>query len=307
MPGSLAGQLNEIIKPQYGMKQSNNVFDRHLHTLLTSHGHHPSLLAPHIFKKAYPIDPSNYLFATKLMIAPSLGNPVFSPLNYALFLTIADGAYRDFPLTWKAPLTNYCALRYTRTLNGLGPHMRKFLTKKGMGPLPGALTPAQSDFFDLPSNPTPVDPKMNQSTQGGLIFYTPTRSDIKPYVNPLSRRNHHPTHSDRSKQINIMRYIKAYPDEGPTFSISPADYPDGAQLSASAESSHGSLPNGQSLSGTLYIIGHNNAAFASAELGISLSPQEGEYHTLSRATKQCIFWRQFLEGLGFPAPSHHHS
>jgi hypothetical protein len=65
----------------------------------------------------------------------------------------------------------------------MGPHIRNFLTKEGMDPLPGALTPAQSDFFDPPTNPTPVDPKMYQSTQGGLVFYTPTRSDVKPYVN----------------------------------------------------------------------------------------------------------------------------
>jgi hypothetical protein len=96
-----------------------------------------------------------------------------------------------------------------------------------------------------------------------------------------------------------MRYIKAYPDEGPTFSANPADYPNSAQLSASADNSHASLHNGQSLSGIVYTIGHINAAFASfasAESGISLSPQEGEYHTMSRAAKQCIFWRQFLEG-----------
>jgi hypothetical protein len=311
MPGSLAGQLNEITKPQYGMKQSNNIFDRHLHTLLTTHNYHPSLLAPHIFKKVCPVDPSNYLFANMQVDDGAIfSTSPFLTSELRSILTATYGAHKEFPLTWNAPLTSYCALRYTRTLNGswkidMGPHIRKFLTKEGMDLLPGALTPAQPDFFNLPSDPTPVSPKMYQSTQGGLVFYTPTRPDIKPYVNHLSRQNHHPTNSDRSKQIDIMRYLKAYPDDGPTFSADPVDYPDGARLSASADNSHGSLPNGQSLSGILYAIGNNNAAFASfasAEPGISLSPQEGEYHTLSRAAKQCVFWRQFLEGLGFPQP-----
>jgi hypothetical protein len=107
-------------------------------------------------------------------------------------LTTAYGAHKDFPLTWNVPLTSYCALRYTRTPNGswevdMGSHIRKFLAKEGLNPLPGALTPAQSDFFDPPTNPKPVDPKMYQFTQGGLVFYTPIRSDIKPYVNHLSR------------------------------------------------------------------------------------------------------------------------
>jgi hypothetical protein len=187
----------------------------------------------------------------------------------------------------------------------MGPHIKKFLTKEGMDPIPGALTPAQSDFFDPPTDSTPVDIKMYQSTQGGLIFYTPLRADIKPFVNHLSRQNHHPTLSDRLKQIHIMRYIKAYPEEGPRYSGNPTDYPDGARLSSSSDNSHGSLSNGQSLSGILYNMGINNAAFASfasAEGGISLNPQEGEYHTLSRTAKQCVFWRQFLEGLGFPQP-----
>jgi hypothetical protein len=76
-------------------------------------------------------------------------------------------------------------------------------------------------------------------------------------------------------------------------------------LAETADNSHGSLHNGQSLSGILYAIGHSNAAFtsyASAELSISLNPQEGEYITMSRAARQCIFWRQCLEGLGFSQP-----
>jgi hypothetical protein len=81
--------------------------------------------------------------------------------------------------------------------------MEKFLHKQGMDDLPGALTPA-----NIPTDNTPVDPVMYQSTQGGLNFYGPIRTDIKLFVNILSKRNHHPVQSDRDKQIQIMRYLK---------------------------------------------------------------------------------------------------
>jgi hypothetical protein len=97
-----------------------------------------------------------------------------------------------------------------------------------------------------------------------------------------------------------MRYLKAYPKVGPKFSSDPESYPNGVQLTVDADNSHASLPNCQDQSGIIYRIGATNAPFstyASAEPGISLSPQEGEYGTLCRAAKNTMYWRQVLEGL----------
>jgi hypothetical protein len=182
-------------------------------------------------------------------------------------------------------------------------HINKFLTKAGMDALPGALTPGLADFFDPPTDITPFDPTLYQSVQGNLIFYCLVRTDVKLFVHFLSSSNHLPTQSHRNKQIHIMRYLKSYPSVGPTFSSNPLSYPNGVQLEVDADCSHGSGPHSRDQSGILYRVGSTNAcfsSFASAESGVSLSPQEGEYGTLCRAAKNTVFWRQLLEGFGFP-------
>ena len=308
MPGLLAGQLNEITGPQYGIKQSNNLFNHHLRTQLATIDYHPSILGPHIYHKQCPLNPQNYILVN-MHVDDGAGFSTSPTLTIELkaFLSKHFGSHSAFPLTWHPELTEYCAISFTRTPDAslkadMGKYIRQLLTKEGMDLIPGSLSPALPGFFDPPTDLTPFDPVQYQSTQGGLLFANPIRHDVKTYVNHLSRSNIHPTQSDREKQIHVLRYLKEHPDEGPTFSANPVNYPNGPQLSASADNSHASLPNAQSLSGILYFIGNNNAAFssfASAEPGIALSPQQAEYETLSRAAKQCVYWQQFLNGLGF--------
>jgi hypothetical protein len=173
-----------------------------------------------------------------------------------------------------------------------------------MDDLPGALTPANPDFFYIPTDNdnTPVDPVMYQSAQGCLNFYGPIRTDIKLFVNILSKKNHHPVQSDKDKQIQIMRYLKEYPSESPTFSANPACYPDGAQISASSDLGFATLHNAHCITGNLFTVGRNNASFAacaSAEPGIARSPQEGDYLSFGRCAKDVTYWQQLLDGFGF--------
>jgi len=63
---------------------------------------------------------------------------------------------------------------------------------------------------------------------------------------------------------------------------------------------------GQSHSAHTITVGSvcaNNASFLSysaAEKGVSLSPTEGEYVSLSRAAKDLLHYRQFARDLGYP-------
>jgi hypothetical protein len=222
-------------------------------------------------------------------------------------LTDRYGHHKDFPLTWNENMEEYCGIQFVKNNDNsvkvhMGKHIRKFLSREGMDDIEGALTPALKDFFDPPSDSTPVDPIRYQAIQGSLIFYGPIRHDIKLFVNTLSKQNQSPTQSDKDKQLHIMRYLKEYPEEGPTFSANPSCYPDGPQLHGAADLGFATLFNGQSISGNLFTVGTNNASFASnasAEKGIVLSPQEGEYLSLGRCAKDIVFWQQFLDGLGF--------
>jgi hypothetical protein len=100
-------------------------------------------------------------------------------------------------------------------------HILSFLTKAEMDPIPGALTPGLADFFDPPTDLTPFDPKLYQSTQGCLIFYCLVRANIQLFVHHLSASNHHPTQSNRNRQIHVMRNLKSYPSIGPAFFSNP--------------------------------------------------------------------------------------
>ena len=308
-PGELANQLNAIDKGHYGTKQGNNLFNKANHKLLVDAGYTNTILAPHIYRKTCPDNPKNYLFVNWHVDDGAILSTSRTLLAELKKLLIAKYGYsKEFPLTWNPEIGEYCGLQFERRKDTsvkvhFGKHIRSFLQKQGMDDIPGALTPACKDFFDPPSDTTPVDPIQFQSTQGGLGFYLPIRHDIKLFVNILSKQNHSPTQSDRNKQIHIMRYLKEYPDVGPVFSADPTCYPDGAQLQARSDIGFATLGNAQCTTGNLFDIGVNNASFssyASAEPGIALSPQEGEYLGLGRCAKQVLFWQQFLEGLGFP-------
>jgi hypothetical protein len=69
-------------------------------------------------------------------------------------LTARYGHHKDFPLTWHPELKEYCGLHFVRHPNNdvkvhMEKHIKKFLHKQGMDSLPGALTPANPDFFDI--------------------------------------------------------------------------------------------------------------------------------------------------------------
>ena len=301
-------QLWEIIGAQYGLKQSNSIFTEAFRKILNTHGYSNTELAPHIYRKQCPDNPKNYLFINMhvddgafLSTSPTL------TAELKEFLTAELGSAEGFPLTWEDTIDTYLAKHFTRNTDGsmqvdMAPYIAKFLKREGMDGLPGALTPALEDFFDAPTNITLFNKDIYQTTQGGLIFLSLLRTDIKMPVNHLSSFSSNPTQSHRDKQIQIMRYILAYPDCGPRFSGDPADFPNGAQLSADVDSSHASTSTCQDRGGILFFIGNNNAPFASYAStvpGISLNPCEGEYVMMSMAAKECVFWQQFLEGLGF--------
>jgi hypothetical protein len=304
LPGPEAGQLREIVGAQYGIKQSNNIFDNDICGVLEGNGYHSEELSPHIFGKRCPLDPLNFI-AINLHVDDGA---IFSTSAFlsSEIRSILSAKYPN--MKWQDEISHYCGIDIHRLPDlsvhlDMSTHIKSFLTKAGMDPIPGALTPGLADFFDPPTDLTPFDPKLYQSVQGCLIFYCLVRADIKLFVHHLSASNHHPTQSHRNKQIHVMRYLKSYPSVGPTFSSNPLSYPNGVQLEIDCDCSHASLSGSRDQSGILYRVGSTNACFAShasAEPGVSLSPHEGEYGTMCRAAKNSVFWRQLLEGFGFP-------
>jgi hypothetical protein len=178
-----------------------------------------------------------------------------------------------------------------------------------MDNVPAALSPDIKGLFDESTDPTPLNAKaaaIFQRINGALIFYLPGRHDFKKTLTYLLTKNDKPDVSDQAKQFHLLRYIKGTPNLGPTFSSNPTDYPNGVEITSSCDSSTNAHTDGSSHQAYLLTVGRPGAttspfaSYSAKEKGVSLSPLESEYVTLSKTCKQVIHMRQFAEDLGHP-------
>ena len=307
LPSPLAGKLAEITGCCYGIKQANHEFDKDLVNILTKAGFLPTPSDHHSFHKRCPINTADSL--TLNMHVDDGWYVTCSPTLRDELKSILQQRYG--PIAFNDESTGVCGVRLTRHSNhsctlDQGPHILKFLHQSGMDLVPPALTPSTSNFFDPPSDLTPVDRTRFMRINGTLVFLLPIRHDIRKEVIHLCTRNSAPTQSDLSKQVHLLRYLKSCPNLGPTFSTNPSAFKTGVTLRAAADSSHACHPDGHSHSAYTIQIGTVNAPFvvhSSAETaGIALSPCEAEYLALGRCAKDVVFFRQFASDIGFPQP-----
>lgn len=301
-------RLAEIVGSVYGIKQANNIFDKDFTALLSTNGYHPTDEDPHTFTKRCPLDPSDYLHVN-VHVDDGQYAGTSDHLVQELQSILRKRYGADVP--FNPVSTGICGVRLTRHSNNnitldMGNHIIKSLLPKcGMDKVPPALTPSLPGFFDPPLDTTPTDSKEFQSANGCLIHLLPIRYDIRKEVIHLCSRNQSPTKSDRTKQIQVLRYLKGCPLLGITFSADPAHFPSGVTITGSSDSSHAChTADGKSHSAHIISIGFNNAPFStysSAEpANISVSPCESEYVALSRLSLNVIFFRKFATSLGYP-------
>ena len=310
-PAPRANSWAELLRPVYGLKQSNHIFDYGLGNLLMSNAWMPTPSDPYTFRKVCPHDPTDFL---------------------AINLHVDDGSYMGCSASLRNELQQLLLTRYgpdlvfqlgdcgicgvessTSTDGSVSLHMTKyivdFLHTAGMDLVPGALTPSVTAGGGLfaPSTGMKLSPQETtqfQSNNGAMIYMLPIRFDINMELRHLCTKNQQPTASDRTKQIHLMRYLKTFPSLGPVYSSNPVDYADGVTISGQSDSAHGNhSENGQSHSAFLLSIGTRNAPFcvySRAEPGVALSPHESEYSCGSRCGRTILFFRQFATDLGYP-------
>ena len=307
LPSPLAGKLAEITGCCYGLKQANHEYDKDLINLLTAGGFVPTASDHHSFYKQCPLNP-----ADSLTLNMHVDDGWYITCSHTLRNDLKAILQRRYgPIAFNDASTGVCGVKLTRhpdhscTLDQ-GAHIIKFLHQSGMDLVPPALTPSTADFFNPPTNLTPVDRTRFLRINGTLVFLLPIRHDIRKEVIHLCTRNSNPTQSDLTKQIHVLRYLKGCPHIGPTFSSDPSAFQSGVTIHAAADSSHACHPDGHSHSAHLIQIGTVNAPFSvhsSAETaGIALSPCEAEYLALGRCAKDVTFFRQFASDIGFPQP-----
>jgi hypothetical protein len=128
-----------------------------------------------------------------------------------------------------------------------------------------------------------------------------TRPDIAYSVGVLARFNSNPGPLHWKAAKHLLRYLKGTSDHklvyGPDGSTEP--------FSTFSDADHGGNPdNGKSTGGYVVKIGSGAISWSSKLQSIvTLSTTEAEYVSAVEAGKEIVWLRQFLDELGYPAPS----
>jgi hypothetical protein len=307
---TLAGQYFLVTGAQYGMKQSNNIYDQDLdRTMLTDTGYESSPLHPRAYVRRDKDDSSKYSivifysddfeqYSTCPNLKQSFKDLMIS--RYGADMKISDPGYGT------------TGLEYTRNANysitiSINKYIQKQLTKAGMDTVEAALQPSLPNLFHVDATSHLLDFKQAahfRTINGGLIWMLPVRFDISKEVRWLCSRNKDPTFQDRAKQIHLLRYLKGAPNIGPTYNGYTADAP-GIRIEGVSDVGHAVHPeSGASQIAFQVSVGETNAPFkvgCFAESGlISPDPTSAEYIGIGTVTKEVLYWRQVAESLGFP-------
>ena len=302
----LAGKLCEIIGPQYGLVDSNYLFDQNINKVHTDI-FNSNDVNPRIYFKWH----ENRFIFIRLYVDDSqiLSNSKFLRDQYKHLMFKRYGP----DLSWKDGLAGITGLEYNINSNKsvtvtVNQYLLKLLHEAGMDNVPPAITPSLGGLFDT----DPDSPKLSikdadefRTVNGALIWPLPVRADFQKEVRFLCSRNSNPTIQDRSKQIQLLRYIKGFPNIGPTFT-GDCDSKPGVRINGASDAAHAVHPiTGASQLSYLVKVGDKNAPFDSycgAEKGvISPEPMSAEYTCLNKCAKKCLQWRQFANILGFPS------
>ena len=95
----------------------------------------------------------------------------------------------DSTIAFNDKSTGICGVRLTKHANhsctlDQGAHIIKFLHQSGMDLAPPALTPSAPNFFDPPSDLTPVDRTRFLCINGTLVFLLPYSEGGRPPMHP---------------------------------------------------------------------------------------------------------------------------
>lgn len=314
LPPPHDGVLCEVVGAHYGLKQSNHIYDQDFIQLLVNAGFTQCPSHPYTFVKwSIPgqFTPPSHPLTVSMHVDDGDGCTT-SPEMYTAFQHLITDRYG--PLQFHSPSRGTCGQVQHLNDNGsitlhCGPYILKMLARIGMDNVPAALCPDVQGLFDPSADPTPLTPRDRaefRTINGELIQLLSIRHDIKKVVTYLLTKGEAPDKSDYLKQLHLLRYLKSSPTLGPTFSADPSNYPDGVTIHSSSDCAHNVHQHGQSHGAFLLTVGKVGATTApflshsAAEKGVSLSPTEGEYVTLSKTAKALIHYRQFATDLGFP-------
>lgn len=298
IPHFSAGKWYPRHSTTYGTKDANHIADAHLAKVLASAGFFPNPEAPRIFTKFDPSDPRRST-SVSLHVDDGLV-PSFVP---QFKQDLLDALTKEYgPLEFHQTATSNTGLHLQRYTDGSltidqSGHIDRMLTHLGAAHLPYVSKPSAEDFFNPPTNTTPIDKTYYQHLIGNLIYCMISLPHLRMHIQHLATRQSAPTQSDLDKVIRLLAYLNHHRDQ--KLRVSHPDY----QVKLWCDASYGIHSDGRSHDGYFITIGAGNAAIY-AHSGkqihcVAQGSMEAEYVALTPGIKRALHLRRLLHSMGF--------
>jgi hypothetical protein len=168
----------------------------------------------------------------------------------------------------------------------------------GATDLPPVDRPSLPDFFDAPTDTTPVDQHQFRLMIGKLIYLLPTWPRLRKEIVYLSTRQNKATQSCMSKLIRVLAYVNAHRFNYIRFSGNDT------QVYFWVDASPNVHPSGHGHGGNFISVGATSGAVSSHSAiqndCIAQGAWESEYVELPFAAKKAVHFRRLLHSLGIP-------
>ena len=283
----------------YGSKNANAISDAEIDALYRATGFFPNPEQPRLYTKFLPSDPT---------ISTTISMHVDDGLGFSLHQPFVDEIQsvltaRYGQLEWHNEATSNVGVVFSRSSDSTSVSQSGYLTRMlhdlGADNLPFVSLPSGPDFFDPPTDSTPIDKKYYQHLTGSLVHLLITHHDIRKEITYLSSRQAAPTQSDLNKMIHLLAYLNHHRDHSVRYSGT--DY----QVKIWCDSSYNTHKDtARSQAGHFITIGDTNGAVCSYSgiLGSVTPPQgscEAEYMIMPVAAKRALHLRRLLHAMGF--------
>jgi hypothetical protein len=297
-----AGKWFRRFSGTYGSRDANNLFDTDFADTCATAQFFPNPEQPKIFTRVHPTD-SKLSCSVSMHVDDGLVACTHRPFLVELRRILED---RYGLLTWNDVVESNTGFHFERFADGsitVDQHgyEHRMLQDLGATTLPHVDRASLADFFDPPTDLTPVNQHEYRKIIGCLIHLLPTWHCIRKEIVHLSRRQGVATQSDLNKVIRVLAYINTERKNYIRFSGSDS------QVYIWADASPNAHPTGHGQGGYYITIGSNSGAIsAHARIQddcIAQGAMEAEYVVLARASKEGVHYRRLLAAMGIPQHS----
>ncbi|KAL1952680.1 hypothetical protein VTO42DRAFT_4454 [Malbranchea cinnamomea] len=284
-----AGQVCELRRSLYGLKQSGRLWHQKISKYIISLGFKPT-----------STDPSVFINSRGIIIALYVDNILIFGRNTDLITLVKEKLASFHPMKDSGLVTKILGIHVSwlpdRITLDQEHYCRKILTEFGMEECKTAATPISSSTNLLGTESPVLSKQLHSVFQrmiGRLIFLTTaTHLDLQYAVNSLSQHLANPQKVHYKAAKHVLRYLQDTASYRLSYSRSPRP-----KLFGYVDSSYVNAQDLRSTGGHLFYIGDKNSPVSWSsrrQPWVAESTTEAEYIAMADAAKQGIWLRHLL-------------